>query len=94
MNIVSDAFVKAVAGDVFYDVFLFCPFFSQDVLDEIWDLIESVSEGFPTYFFLKNNYLEEQLENLFGGNKKYRLFLVSFVYSYGQNWRDRLMNTL
>ena len=24
-------------------------FFSRDVLDEIWDLIESVSEGFPTY---------------------------------------------
>ena len=25
-------------------------FFSPgDVLDEIWDLIESVSEGFPTY---------------------------------------------
>ena len=28
-------------------------FFSRDVLDEIWDLIESVSEGFPTHFFLK-----------------------------------------
>ena len=25
-------------------------FFPRDVLDEIWDLIESVSEGFPTYF--------------------------------------------
>ena len=24
-------------------------FFPQDVLDEIWDLIESVSEGFPSY---------------------------------------------
>ena len=24
-------------------------FFPQDVLDEIWDLIESVSERFPTY---------------------------------------------
>ena len=24
-------------------------FFPRDVLDEIWDLIESVSEGFPTY---------------------------------------------
>ena len=24
-------------------------FFQQDVLDEILDLIESVSEGFPTY---------------------------------------------
>ena len=27
-------------------------FFPCDVLDEIWDLIESVSEGFPTYFWL------------------------------------------
>ena len=25
-------------------------FFSLDVLDEIWDVIESVSEGFLTYF--------------------------------------------
>ena len=24
-------------------------FFPRDVLDEIWDLTESVSEGFPTY---------------------------------------------
>ena len=29
----------------FFVLFLF--------LDEIWDLIESVSEGFPTYFFNK-----------------------------------------
>ena len=28
-------------------------FFPRDVLDEILDLIESVSEGFPTYSFLK-----------------------------------------
>ena len=33
----------AVAGDVFDGVFLCCP---CDILDEIWDLIESVSEGF------------------------------------------------
>ena len=26
-------------------------FFPRDVLDEIWDLIESVFEGFPTYSF-------------------------------------------
>ena len=30
-------------------VFLCCPFFPLDVLGEIWDLIESVSEGFLTY---------------------------------------------
>ena len=27
-------------------------FFPLDVLDEIWDLIESVSEGFRTYSFM------------------------------------------
>ena len=26
-------------------------FFPRDILDEIWDLIESVSEGFPSYFY-------------------------------------------
>ena len=26
-------------------------FFPRDVFGEIWDLIESVSEGFPTYFW-------------------------------------------
>ena len=30
-------------------VFLCCPFFPLDVLDEIWDVIESVSGGFLTY---------------------------------------------
>ena len=27
-------------------------FFPRDVLDEIWDLVGSVSEGVPTYFFV------------------------------------------
>ena len=27
-------------------------FFPLDVLDGIWDLIESVSEGFPTYSYI------------------------------------------
>ena len=41
----------AVAGDVFDGVFFVLSLFPRDVLDEIWDLIESVSEGFPTYFY-------------------------------------------
>ena len=44
----------AVAGDVFDGVFLCCPVSPRDVLDEIWDLIEAVSEGFPTYFRISN----------------------------------------
>ena len=31
-------------------------FFPRDVLDEILDLIESVSEGFPTYSCKVNGY--------------------------------------
>ena len=31
-------------------------FFPLDVLDEIWDLIESVSEGFLTYSFISPNF--------------------------------------
>ena len=39
-------FAGDVAGDVFDGVFLCCPFFPRDVLDEIWDLTESVSGSF------------------------------------------------
>ena len=42
----------AVAGDVFDGVFFVLSFFPRDVLDKIRDLIESVSEGFPTYSFM------------------------------------------
>ena len=37
-------------------------FFPLDVLDEIWDLIESVSEGFLTYSFipLQKNYRKKK----------------------------------
>ena len=42
----------AVAEDVF-DGVLFCVVFSpQDVLDEIWDWIESVPENFPTFSYV------------------------------------------
>ena len=36
-------------GGVFGGVFFVLSFFPLDVLDEIWDLIESVSDGFLTY---------------------------------------------
>ena len=32
-------------------------FFPLDVLDEIWDLVESVSEGFLTYSYKSRNLL-------------------------------------
>ena len=48
----------AVAGGVFNGVFFFVlSFFPLDVLDEIWDLIESVSEEFLTYSLSLNSLL-------------------------------------
>ena len=40
----------AVAGDVFDSVFVLS--FLRDVLGEIWDLIDSVSEGLSTYLYI------------------------------------------
>ena len=37
-------------------------FFPLDVLDEIWDLIESVSEGFLTYSFMSKGCVNEKTE--------------------------------
>ena len=39
----------ALAVGVYDGAFFVMSFFPRDVLDEILDLIESVSEGFPTY---------------------------------------------
>ena len=36
-------------------VFFMLSFFPRDVLDEILDLIEFFSEGFPTYSFVLEN---------------------------------------
>ena len=40
----------AVTGGVFDSIFLCCTFFPLIVLHEVWDLIESVSKRFLTYF--------------------------------------------
>ena len=37
----------AVAGNVYDGIFFVLSFCPRGVLDEIWDLTESVSEGFP-----------------------------------------------
>ena len=50
----------AVAGGIYDDVFLCCHFSPRDVLDEILDLTESVSEGFPTYFCTEGNCIQDQ----------------------------------
>ena len=46
----------AVAGDVFGDVLFFYPFSPRDVLDDIWDIIESVPEDFSHLLFLMLNW--------------------------------------
>ena len=35
-------------------------FFPRDVLDEIWDLIASVSEGFSTYSLIQEHFEEKK----------------------------------
>ena len=50
-------------------------FFPLDILDEIWDLIESVSEGFLTYSCLGNMFLSPFI---------YLLFLSLSLWKTGQ----------
>ena len=45
-------------------------FFRRDVLDEILDLIQSVSEGFPTYFWKKKRYKTEEAKEYREVNKR------------------------
>ena len=40
-------------------------FFPRDVLDEIWDLIESVSEAFPSYSFIRKPICDIVLNKIF-----------------------------
>ena len=53
--------------------------FPRDVLDEIWELIESVSEDFPTYFF-KWCFFEWRF-SVFERRNSFRV--AGFVYSNG-----------
>ena len=63
-NVVWETAVHlAVAGGVFDGVFCAVLFFPLDVLDEIWDIIESVSEGFLTYFYSLSMILFWRLSN-------------------------------
>ena len=50
-------------------------FFPLDVLDEIWDLIESVSEGFPTFSSTHQNVLKIIIKYL--SSRKF--YLPSFI---------------
>ena len=68
----------AVACGVYGGVFLCCLFFPRDVLNEILNLIESVSEGFPSYshymFYRNKGYFqlsEKRTKKLWTKNTKY-----------------------
>ena len=56
-------------------------FFPLDVLDEIWDLIESVSEGFLTYPCGKYNNLIKRAETFSISLKGSRLLVFVDLYS-------------
>ena len=51
-------------------------YFPLDVLDEIWDLIESVSEGFLTYFFLCDG------DKVLFSRMLFIIFISSFFITY------------
>ena len=60
-------------------------YFPRDVLDEIWDLIESVSEDFPAYVF---SIVEESLNVLnFGTYIDFHFFNLQFLNR--ENRRNR-----
>ena len=67
----------AVAGDVIDGVFLCCPFFTRDVLDEILDFIEFVSEGLPIYFYIQIQFIYHRPRSQF-----LRVFLPTFTFRY------------
>ena len=66
--------IKLKQQAVYDGVFLCCPFFLRDVLDEILDLIESVSVGFPIY----SCFLDPQC----GAAYSYYLKVIVGLYSY------------
>ena len=51
-------------------------FFPLDVLDEIWDLIESVSEGSLTYSLIHYFYQTHRGYLLFGG--EYQIYFIEW----------------
>ena len=57
-------------------------FFPLDALDEIWDLIESVSEGFLTYSFMSTMLflIERDKSNIKRSYDKQILILVVISY--------------
>ena len=66
----------AVAGGVYYGGSVF----PQDVLGEILDVIESVSEGFPTYSFILSLSEDNQSDVIEAFNSASRYLDVSIEH--------------
>ena len=66
--------------------------FPRDVLDEIWDLIESVSEGFPTHFCFYNTKNPTYLHQATGTYTSLDLSicLPTLLTDYGRKVHDDL----
>ena len=65
-------------------------FFPLDVLDEIWDLIESVSEGFLTYCF---KYRESIINTIFR-TKRCLIILSSVLLIANFLWSREVTNEI
>ena len=67
----------------------FTVFPPRDVLDKILDLIESVSEGFPTYSFMDysimkistNNFYRDKISSSYQGCQLGQSFIFGFKYN-------------
>ena len=62
-------------------------FFPLHVLDEIWDLIESVSEEFLTYSSIPTNVNRQNSVNNVGGVKVPCIRLANALYSYKVSYK-------
>ena len=54
-------------------------FFPRDVLNEIWDLTDSASEGFLTYSFMKTSLCSHD-DGLSGVKESYRVLAGDAVF--------------
>ena len=67
-------------------------FFPLDVLDEIWDLIESVSERFLTYFFMLSLSEDNQFDVIEAFNSTSRY--LDDLLNIDNNFFDSMVNRI
>ena len=72
-----------LAGGHLYGKQLFTWLSPLDVLDGIWDLIESVSEGFLTYFCFKKKKIMHAVDR----QGRHRLSIAYIIFLASTCWR-------